>query len=450
MPEGGDTELQSAMNPEKRLHMYLDVLSHLGWGLGRAQRPKPLKIKDEPPACWTPMRLPDGSTLVILALGGGLPDTSESFQRYEDIAPRHLELFRQLEAVGIVARHVLLLPSCGGQLVDCERREVLVTARSQDELTTRITPLLNLDHVGHGQSMGFPCKSIHEHGRELSDWSRVWSARIGSRLGVGPAVVTPLVWWTLLLHAARFVAPGWASPQLGGGGDHLKALQQAFRVFQERHNLLQKPGWKQVAGLAAEVDRANLLEPFRASLDLLSRSKFSSEAFAEGFLDEELRQVSWRSAVLGAKATRGGHHLEETTDAADRVQVDLDEVGAFVLLATIDELCAKTHQRALEHQAALERGERPGIQLDLLSEAPDEPHPREAVQTVLARGLKVVTSRPHRADYARLVIATKAMELLRQYDGTDRPLPVIPVAVTGDDSQPSNPLSPAHQAPWLN
>jgi hypothetical protein len=235
----------------------------------------------------------------------------------------------------------------------------------------------------------------------------------------------------LLLDArARLLGP--ALVRAMPSADNAADLEKRLRLLQETWNLVQHPTWRSLAGALREAERASLVEPCLQSLRLLALPKFTAALFLEALADEPLRHLGWKHAVAdGSRLEHGEDWLNEP------VVVDLDREGGTIALRRLDQLVARVQDWSAAHASAVERGDRPGWQLDLLSEAPVPPPPGEALHFVLRRLLRVRTAQPRRAAVMRLVLAARAAEIAAQSGGLSSPLPTLPVVLTTPAPEPA-------------
>lgn len=425
------------LHPEEALRHVLSVLGHLGWSLARVATPRKLDARRDHPAHgaeWFAHSLPDGQTLVVLSLGCELPDLRAAFERYEDLADLHRHVFRALADNSLAARYLLLLGGQSAHLIDLDAEDVLLAVASREEAGDRLYPLLDLQSLSRGSLTAFPRKPLLHRARELANWTHLWSARIGSAIETTPAAMAAFFEW---LHLARFaeqhrIGPAgglsfadFATPTRATAArrfldDRLHALHTTWHLLQGDKTL-------PTVDAILRGAREELLASCLASYGLLGRSRFAAEVFAEAFADEELRHVSWKSSVTADDRRRAD---EEAEDGPAETVVDLDRDGCVQLLRTVDRLVESTRADALRREAARERGERPGMQLDLLAEAAAEVVPvREAARHVLRRLLSVDTTTAGRGALARMLVLARACEWHARLDCRDLPFPRARVAV---------------------
>lgn len=420
------------LHPEEALRHVLSVLGHLGWSLARVATPRRIEARRDHPAHgaeWFAHSLPDGQTLVVLSLACELPDLRAAFERYEDLADLHRHVFRALADNSLAARYLLLLGGQSAHLIDLDAEDVLLAVASREEAGDRLYPLLDLQSLSRGSLTAFPRKPLLHRARELANWTHLWSARIGSAIETTPAAMAAFFEW---LHLARFaeqhrIGPAgglsfadFATPTRATAArrfldDRLHALHTTWHLLQGDKTL---PTVEAILRGARE----ELLASCLASYGLLGRSRFAAEVFTEAFADEELRHVSWKSSVTADE--RRPVDGEAADEAPPEVAFDLDRHGCVQLLRTVDRLVEWTRADALAREAARERGERPGMQLDLLSEATADVFAvREAARHVLRRVLTVETTTPARAALARMLVLARACEWHARLECRDLPFP---------------------------
>jgi len=360
------------------------------------------------------LNLPDGDPLALVSTESKLPDLADSFKAYEDVAAVHREIMAALAAEGLKVRYILLLGARHAQLVDGVDEETLLDAPSQADIDVRLAPLLDLQGGAHGAGSGFPRKAPRQCARELAAWTEVWKTRLGGSLKVGQEAMGRLFEWILLARAAEFhnlpESPRRRFSDVASARipDPAKFLEDRFRELQDRWFLLQESSWKSQASLVAEAGRTTGLRDCLASLSLLTRRKFTSAVFAEAFSDDDLRHVSWKTAITADPADARDDDIPLWPDEPETFPLDVRGMG--VLLQTFDGLVEKTRRFALEHAVAVERGERPGVQMDLLGGPVDEIHPDDAIAHVLRRLLAVSTQDASRGRAARLALLARACE----------------------------------------
>lgn len=426
--------MAAAVSAESVLNQFLSVLGHLGWGLGRLARPQALSARRRDPAeqgCWVALALPEGHTLLVLAIEESLPDLSASFKNYQDLAPAHRRTFRLLAAEGMHARFLLLLGKAGAHMIDIEEEDVLLALASREEMDDRLYPLLDMQALVRGSLSAFPRKSVRQRARELAEWTNVWSARIGSALELTQPAAARFFEWLHLARVAElnrlgsFSGAAFEEFALPGAPSPKRLLDERFHALHSQWFLLQDNCLKAHLDIVSRAARSDLLAGCLASYALLSRSKFSAHVLAEAFADEELRLRSWRSSLV---YDLPGEEAGEDIAGAERwltesYDVDLDEAGYVIMLRAFDRLVELVRGVALERESARERGERPGLQLDFLSAAPADITPYEAVRHVLRHALRVRTAQAQRLALARLALLASACEWTSKLHTSDAPFP---------------------------
>ncbi|MDK2972321.1 MAG: hypothetical protein PWP23_2076 [Candidatus Sumerlaeota bacterium] len=416
--------------PEDRLQHFLSLLSHLGWGLNPSSRPQPLggrRRDDLASARWLALSLPDSQSLIVLAIAGRLPALGEAYKRYEDFEPGHRAVLRALRDQNISGHYLLLIGENEAQLLDLELEDVLIDAVSRAEINERLLPLLDLQALARGSLSAFPRKQLRQRARELADWTQLWSTRIGGRMDLSTGMMARLFEW---LHLARVAERNGSGPRYeqcfedfaatARGTSARRFLEDRFRPLHGQWFLLQESSLKLMLDVVQQAGKDGILDDCLASYAMLSSGKFTAEVFAEAFADDELRHRSWRSSVTGELPEELRTEEDEERDwLQEPVTLDLDRAGTVVLLRTIDVLTEKVRGAALDQLTALERGERPGQQLDLLALEPEDIAPQEAARHVLKNLLTVRTADPLRAALARLLMLTRACEWHRRFEARE-------------------------------
>jgi hypothetical protein len=237
------------------------------------------------------------------------------------------------------------------------------------------------------------------------------------------------------LHLSRLVLKRFPSLHPSGNADGFpgsrKELEELFRLLGDTYNLLQGASLKTQLTLIDEAHRAGLLADCLESYALLSSAKLDSVTFGEAFADEALRLLSWRSSVVAGPTIDADDEDDLFSFVQRAYEVDLDENGTAVLLRRFDDLVSAVGSAALTYERAMERGERMGVQLDLLAAPVARPRAEEATRHVLKYILRVRTSESRRADLVRLLLAGRAVERAADSGFPLRPLPPVLVEVRG-------------------
>lgn len=418
------------VTPEDRLRHLLSLLSHLGWGLSPTTRPQELGSRRRDGlagAAWMALALPDSQSMLVLAVPGAMPSLHDAFKRYEDLAREHRTILRALRDERLVADYLLLLGDRSAHLIDIGSEDVLLTSASDEEFGVRVLPVLDLQALVRGSLSAFPRKSLHQRARELADWTQLWATRIGGRLDLTPGVMARFFEW---LHLARVAEQNQIGPRadetFGSMALENRApaarrfLEDRFRPLHGQWFLLQDSPLKLLLDVVAQAGKDGILDECLASYALLGAGKFDAEVLAEAFADEELRHRSWRASVTDELPDTWHGDDEQAIDWLQvRWTVDLDRSGTVVLLRAFDSLVERAREAALAQRSALDRGERPGMQLDLLAGAPDEIAPQEAAWHVLKRVLTVRTTEPARVAVARQVLLARACDWHRRFQAPD-------------------------------
>lgn len=427
---------------EANLQRFLSVLAHMGWGFTRQARPQPLAGGRECPAgaAWVALPLAENHPVLAVAVPSALPDPAESFRHFEDIAPLHRALLRTLREQALAVHSLIVLDGRGAHLLDAENEDLLLAAPTREETEGRLLPLLDVQAAARGSLVSYPRKSVRQRARELADWTRLWTTRFGGRLDLSRSLADRFFQWLHLARLAEYrpAGPHPAEPFDRRSAPHSQAaarrlVEERFRALHERWFLLQEGPLRAMLDIASEAARTGELEACLQSYALLSRAKFSSEVFAEAFADEELRLLSWRHSLTGEAdevAAASGEGSYSDAPFRGEVPVALDACGTIVLLRVFDRLVDRVHRAALDRASASERGERPGMQLDLLSGPPQECRPEEAARFVLRHLLRPHTASPQRAVLARTILLARCCEWDERLHAAHLPFPRVDPVVT--------------------
>lgn len=426
----------------------LQYLHHLGWTLTSISDPAPLP--GLPGNTWQTVPLPDGQHLLLVHSGAALPRQETAYARYEDLTAHQRELHRAVVREGIGARVALLSdPVKTIQLLDLEREEILLEVHGEEEITASLLPLLSLDQVARGSLHHFPRKSLRRRAMELADWSRIWMAQVGPPAGVSRDGALQFLFWVFLSRHAELLGIG---PQpavpfhfygVGTKPSHpVRFLTGRFTHLREKWNLLQGASMDAQKMVARAAHQQGLLADCLASLARISRGKISAEVFAEAFADEDLRQVGWRHSLV-ENPESAGEGPERWL--AGPMTVDIDEVGLAGLLGQFDHITEDIRELARGQSVSLERGERPGVQLDLLGSDVAPFEEEDAPRVVLQQVLRVSTKDRGRAEAARLVLLARAAEW---HARLMRPHLVFPIPRVETLAEPAPPKP--HRWPTVN
>jgi hypothetical protein len=406
-------------------------LAHLGWQVAPRAQARTLKTPVGELG-WFALSLPDGATLLAISMGEELPSTAGAFRRFEDFTAVHRRILKTLRTHALHGRYVLLLSGFRAHLIDQLDDDFLLAVESRDEWDNRLLPLLDLQAVARGALSSFPRKSLHQRARELADWTHLWSARIGSRLEISPLVMARFFDW---LHLSRLVLQHFPALHPSGTADGFpgsrKEMEELFRLLGDSYNLLQGAPLKTQLTLLDEAHRVGLLTECLESYALLSSAKLDAVTLGEAFADDALRLLSWRSSVVAGPTIDPDDEDDLFSFVQRTYEVDLDENGTAVLLRRFDDLVSAVSTAALTYERAMERGERMGVQLDLLAAPVARPRAEEATRHVLKYILRVRTAESRRADLVRLLLVCRATERAADAGHPLRPLPPVLVEVRG-------------------
>lgn len=395
---------------------------------------------------WRTAPLPDGQHLLLVQSNAALPTLDEAFAHYEDLTPYHRQLHQALMADGLSTNLVLLSDSLANvHFLDLAREEILIRAHGEGEITSRILPLLTLDAVARGMLHSFPRKSLRQRAGELHDWAKIWMSRIGPTANIGRDAAMQFLFWVLLSRHAELLGigpkPTRPFPFYGTGrkAPHpVRFLTERFTHLRDKWNLLQGTSMDSQKLVARAAHQQGLLEEFLSSFSRVARSKISAEVFADAFADEELRQVGWRHSLV--ENPEVAHEGPERWLSGPLV-LDIDTVGLNGLIRQFDLITEDMQSLARQQIISRERGERPGMQLDLLGGDIPTFDEEDAPRLVLQQVLRVSTTSRARAEAARLVLLARAAEW---HARLWRPHLVFPIPQV----EATTPPQPPRQRPW--
>jgi hypothetical protein len=402
------------------------LLHHLGWSLGAFSEPRPILPRGAATVQTAP--LPGGDVLTLVDVGDRMPPTDALFRAFEDLTDDHRAIQTALVQANISARLALLHGAgLATQLVDFDAEEVLLATRNEAETTSRLLPLLDLNAIARGALGAFPRKSLRHRAQELADWSRLWTTQVGGAGRISREIAQLLMQWLLLArlaeeaglpiparHPFRLLALRRADPA--------RHLAPIFAQLATRWDALHGAAPDVIAHAATMAHQGGQLAPCLASFSRLSRSKFTAEVFADAFSDEDLRAVGWRQALLGPlppELPTGNEWIEAGYTAP------LDTLGFPPVLAVYDAIVADLSTLCRDREMALRRGERPGVQIDLLAGEPPEFTEADCPRIALERVLLLETARRTRADAARLVLSARALEAAARFHRRGAPDPLL-------------------------
>lgn len=424
----------------------LHLLHHLGWAGTSISAEE--KLPGMAGMAWQAAPLPDGQYLLLLHCGEPLAPISSVYKDYEDFPTFQRRIQAALLAQGIRSHLALLCDSRQTiQFIDFAREEILVEAHGEGEVSETLLPLLTLESVARGALHSFPRKSLRQRALELADWTRIWTARLGAASGTSRESVERFLHW---LHLCRHgEIHGIASKDLRPLSDYalkqppphpVRHLLGRFSRYHDHSNLLQGASTETQRLIARAAHQEGQLAPCLESYSRVSSAKFSAEVFSEAFSDEELRLLGWR------------HSLVEKPDESDEgperwlsgpYDADLDKVGFPGLLRQFDLITDDLRLVARQQAVAQQRGERPGLQMDLLaSDAPsfDED---EAPCLTLQHALRVRTKDRRRGEAARMVLLARVAEWYHRLGRTDGVFP-IPRIIGPEEQRRPRPARTIH------
>src|SRR5690606_28551037 len=159
-----------------------------------------------------------------------------------------------------------------------------------------------------------------------------------------------------------------------------------------------------------------------------------------------LRHLSWRSSVVAGPTLEEADSEDLFAASLPGYEVDLDGDGTAVMLRRFDDLVARVRQAALNYELSLQRGQRFGVQLDLLAALVAQPRVERAVRHVLRPILRGRTFQPRRAALARLLLGARAVEMAAESALPLRPFPTLEVDIGGGIAATAKSSAPAGAA----
>lgn len=425
------------------------LLHHLGWNVAAFTQMEPLGNAGK----WQTAPLPDGSALLIILLKDDLRGMEEPFKAYEDLTQQHRELAARIHDADLRLRHALLLDErMHLHLIDFAQEEVILEARGAEDIRERLAPLLNLNALVRGSLATHSLKSPGQRARELADWTRVWSSRVGAATNSSREAMRALFHWLFLARLAE---------QLGFGPKRRKKfseyaldakpaqaarfLTQLFKPLAEQWNLLQGFSTDKMHDVIQRASDSGQLTQCLQSFSRLSASKFSALVFAEAFADDELRLLGWRNSLLNADEAVRDSPAEWFSQP---LMINLDDTGFPLLLRRFDAVTDDLRRFAREQAVQAARGERAGLQLDAFASAPSSFAEEEVPRLVLQFAMQVETAKRERAALALLVLLAHAAEW---HARLREPEPIFPVPhIITTEVVVERRVRPSAQDAWMN
>jgi hypothetical protein len=424
-------------------HRFLQLLHHVGWAVSALEKPRAAKGYQ-----WLLAPLPDGTACAIVFMDDPLPSLDEPFRRYEDLLPVHRLLLRELAEESAGLRHLLVVdPLRTVQLLDAAQEDILVETRDESSFSERLLPLLNLGALARGSLSSYLRKAPRQRAKELEDWTRLWSNRLGGNVAATREQTAAFFYSLHLTRLAEQLAVGPVLPdplsrfgEPGKAPSALRRLLALMKPLAERWNLLQLVPWKALDQFVRRANEGDLLLTCLQSYARLSRAKFSADLFGEAFADEELRHIGWRQHLVeGVPVLKAEDPQRWLVDPA---VVSLEKLGIPGVLAQLDHITEDLRGLARSQAIRALRGERPGLQLDLLAEEPEPFAEEDSPRTALQRSLRVTTGTRARQELLRFVLLAHAVEWTARLHRLDvifpepqvilldagKPLPVAPSA----------------------
>ncbi len=410
---------------------FLQTLHHLGWSLTALEDPLPLPLgtKKKPKASWQAAPTPDGQTLLLIWLDGPMGSLRETFERYEDFSLLHCQIRAAMKEANLVTRHVVLIDTEEHvQIIDMAQEDILIDAKGEEELTGRVYPLLSTTALSRGSLAGFPRKSLSQRAKELEDWTKHWTNRLGAQMGSNFETMKQFFFWLHLSRLAEILRL--TSPRKVPYSDYALAktppsparyITSLFKPLSDNWNLLQGSSLKSISVIVDLANKSGQLEECLKSYAHLSSSKFSAQVFGEAFADEELRLVSWRQSLISVEERRAEDPSEWLSQPID---INLDAQGFGFVLKQFDVITEDLRRLAREQAVSRERGERPGLQMDVFGSEPPEIQEEETPRLALQLALRIHTTRRSRLDLARLILLAHSAEW---HAKLRRPEPIFPI-----------------------
>lgn len=437
--------MTSPIAADERLRHVLSALGHLGWALRPGLRPQAFDARGSAShnawsaAHYAPLAMPGGEMLLVVARDGEMAPIGQAFRRFEDLTTDHRALLNLLASLTMRARYVLAMAGARAHFIDVLEEDVLVATESPEEFAERLLPLLDVSALTRGALDAFPRKTLHQRARELGDWTQLWTMKLGARLEPTPALVARFVEAVLLSRLAAAVGYAELQPSAALAAPSAAARRGEWvRAVVERWNLVQEGSPRLLEAFVDEAARSGLLHDMLESLALLGTRKFNAEVFAEALADEPLRLLSWRASVVGEALIPASGETDSSL-LSQTFELDLDRVGTALLLRGFDELVTFARDRALDWQSATERGERPGVQLDLLASEAPRLDVRSVVAHVVRGMLRIRTTMPSRGAVARLLIIARALEWHARLGVGPTPLPRVAILMPPPSRTPAAP-----------
>jgi len=437
---------------ENRLQSILATLNHLGWNhkktpsINFAKNDTPVIDSELKSACWTVLHLPTDQTLVIVSTEKSLHGFEDSYKKFEDLTTNHRLILSWLEIQHLSYDFLLILDEHGGSLLNHQSEEILLHTQNRREMEERLLPLLSLSSVTTGALESYPGKTNRRHGQELRCWTEYWATEIGTQINSQPADVSMFfesIHMTRLALKLNLIEGEKESlftnlHQFKDLKPSLSTIKKLMIRLQESSNFLHLHPLSKDESL---WQSSNFHDCMR-SYSVLCTRKFSSTIFAEAFSDQELQEVSAK-AVLQERATV---ERDSTFDLESwnysPTTFDLDSKGTSLLLRNFDSLIQEVIEDSRKQRASLERGERPGTQLDLLADEPPIPNEKDAPSIILKHGLDISTSLARRRQFVRNLLLARAAEWYAKLQVKTPIFPAVKINLNKDHSAPQKLTNP--------
>lgn len=378
------------MRQPDSLQTYMHLLQRVGWDPSALKPQRHLSIRPSLESEAVPARLVslmrgEESIATLFVIDGvRLPSGMTLSQRFLDMT---IEARLGLRAAALLAPapYVLIASPYECFLYEAETEELLLSSTTPEDSAARIFSLFNASEQISDALDRIPRRNSEQWGKDLGDWLRVWSVKIG-RAGRVPAdVMKPLLAhfllaWKNTLSTVNNQAPDPMNATIDATVDpaegsaltpspqrfyqqHVRPINQIFQfgIFQayaEREEAL----WK-------DESIAPLLAGFLAEARLLSRTKYASGNLVHAFATAKTEHKSWLKLLShDPKAGRRLHRKE--LNVVDAVTVDLAEDGYGWALAMLQDLVLYLIKETIPAKEAVKHQDMPGLQLDIFAPPP--------------------------------------------------------------------------------
>ncbi len=422
--------------PDERLKSFFVSLAHLGWGAKKWPEVQPLpegfeSIKEFRGGSWFPLSLPTNSTLLIFAFPGELLDFEGCFRHFEDLAPFQRVLLDAAKQAKLSGRFMLVFDERKASIIDRESEFVLAHASTRREWEENLLPYFDFQSINIGGLLNHPQKSARRAGQELAQWSSFWGAEIGSEVSTSKTVMNRFF---ETLHLSRLADEGnqqeksyFLISRQKGSKKPVQLLESLFSTQYNHQNFLQMAGIETSLQLARQSKRlADCLQ----SYGRLAHGKLRSDVFAEAYAEQDFKDLSYKAFLRQELPVQAEAAENNPNQLQYPVVFNADQFGYVLMLQAFDQRVELVRKDALERKAALARGERPGMQLDLLSNESEEIAPENAVFAVLKSHFFVETAESKRFSLIRLLLLARACEWNNRLKATNLLYPAVKIQLT--------------------